>query len=161
MVRVRVVVNINERIENWMTTKILFCLMMGCVIGCAALLEQGELVRVDQGMNVTKSGAYYPSRAQIYKFLLPKKRSIQKIVIHTNGPVPNVTVYVQKEKDMWHKIKEIKRPIQGSYELNIAATTDGIKLAQSGGRAKQRLAFGTAEIAEVTNIELYGSPGQN
>ena len=43
----------------------------------------------------------------------------------------------------------------------MAATTDGIKLAQSGGRAKQWLAFGTAEIAEVTNIELYGSPGQD
>ena len=144
-----------------MTNKILFCFMMGYVIGCAALLEQGELVRVDQGMNVAKSGAYYPSIAQTYKFLLPKKRSIQKIVIYTDGPVSNVTIYAQKEKDMWQKIKEIKSPIQGSYELRVAVTTDGIKLVQSGGRAKKRLAWGTAEIAEIKSIELYGSPGQD
>jgi len=43
----------------------------------------------------------------------------------------------------------------------MAATTDGIKLAQSGGRAKQWLAFGTAEIAEIKSIELYGPPGQD
>jgi len=144
-----------------MTNKILFCFMMVCVIGCAALLKQDELVRVDQGATLTKSGEYYPSRAQIYKLLLPKRRSIQKIIIHTNGPVPNVAVYIQKEKDMWHKIKEIKSPIKGSYTLEVAVTTDGIKLAQTGGRAKQRLAFGTAEIAEITNIELYGPTGQD
>ena len=144
-----------------MTNKILLCFMMVCVIGCAALLKQDELVRVDQGATLTKSGAYYPSRAQIYKLLLPKRRSIQKIIIHTNGPVPNVAVYIQKEKDMWHKIKEIKSPIKASYTLEVAVTTDGIKLAQTGGRAKQRLAFGTAEIAEITNIELYGPTGQD
>jgi hypothetical protein len=146
--------------EDWMKNRILLCFMMVCVIGCAVLLKQDELVRVDQGATLTKSGEYYPSRAQIYKLLLPKKRSIQKIVIYTNGPVPNVTVYVQKEKDMWHKIKEIKSTIKGSYKLGVAVTTDGIKLAQTGGRAKQLLAFGTAEIVEITNIELYGPPGQ-
>jgi hypothetical protein len=135
--------------------------MMVCVIGCAVLLKQDELVRVDQGATLTKSGAYYPSRAQIYTLLLPKRRSIQNIIIYTNGPVPNVTVYVQNEKDMWHKIKEIKSPIKGSYKLGMAVTTDGIKLTQAGGRAKQLLAYGTAEIAEITNIELYGPTGQD
>ena len=112
-------------------------------------------------MKVTKSGAYYPSIAQTHKFLLPQKRSIQKIVIYTDGPVANVTVYAQKEKNMWRKIKEIKGTIQSSYELRVAMTTDGIKLVQSSGRAKKRLAWGTAEIAEIKNIELYGSPGQD
>ena len=151
----------DRKMKNAIINKILFCFMIGCVIGCAALIEQGELVRVDQGMRLIKSGVYYPSIAQIYKFSLPKKRSIQKIVIYTNGPVSNLAVYGQKEKDMWHKIKEIKGTIQGSYELRMAMTTDGIKLVQSSGRAKKRLPWGTAEIAEIKSIELYGSAGQD
>ncbi|MFQ6039396.1 MAG: hypothetical protein ACE5PV_00965 [Candidatus Poribacteria bacterium] len=150
------------KIGNWMTDKILFGFITACFIGCAVLLEpQGELVRVDQGMTLTKSGAYYPSIAQIYKFSLPKKRSIQKIIIYTNGPVSNLTIYGQKEKGMWRKIKEIKGAIQGPYEVRMAMTTDGIKLVQSSGRAKKRLAWGTAEIAEIKGIELYGLPGQD
>ncbi len=158
--RVRVVMNINERIKNWMAKKNLFCLMIGCVIGCSAFWGQGELVRVDQGVKIIESGAYYPARTQTYKFLFPRKRSIQKIVIHTDGPVPNLAIYMQKEKDMWYKIKEIKSPIQGTYELRVAVSTDGIKLTQTGVRAKQRLAMGTAEVTKITSIEFYGLPGQ-
>jgi len=150
----------DERMTDGMINKILFCFMIVCVIGCA--LKEVQLVRIDQDATLTKSGAYYPARAQNYKYTFPKRRSIQKIIVHTNGPVPNLAVYAQKEKDMWHKIKEVKTPINGTYEFRVAVTTDGIRVSQSGGRPKQRVGGWTRpEIAEITSVEFYGPPGQD
>ena len=125
-------------------------LLIGSImlIGCLSAITSGTMpVRVDEGMKYEPKINQESGRVT-HKWVLPERRSINRIEIHFDPiePLKNLTVYAQYGEKNWRAIKEVKTPIRTSpYVIRYVLSTDAIRITQE-------TIFGG-----IRTIELYGT----
>lgn len=72
---------------------------------------------------------------------------VNRIVIHADYPVKGIHVYFSTGNDLWHLVKQFKRPISGAADVNIRRKTDIIRVVRKS----------TYVGGSVQNIEAYGN----
>ena len=123
-----------------------FALLPFVMLGCLSMAAQNT-VRVDGGMTesyeMSESGT-----GTIQKWILPERRSINRIEIHFDPiePLRNMTVYARMGEDNWRIVKAIKTPIRTSpYIIRAPLSTDAIRVVLS------------SSIGMIDRIALYGT----
>ena len=123
-----------------------FALFPFVMLGCLSMAAQNT-VRVDGGMTesyeMSESGT-----GTIQKWILPERRSINRIEIHFDPiePLRNMTVYARMGEDNWRIVKAIKTPIRTSpYIIRAPLSTDAIRVVLS------------SSIGMIDRIALYGT----
>ena len=81
-----------------------------------------------------------------YYLTFSEPHTISRIVIHTQGVIKNVEVYVRTEKG-WRLVKHIMTPINAGTRINIGMTGDAIRVAQ---KTATRRGF------NIRDIEAFG-----
>ncbi|MDE0323944.1 MAG: hypothetical protein OXN27_08465 [Candidatus Poribacteria bacterium] len=132
--------------QNSIYSLFVFALLPFMLLGCLSMAAQNT-VRVDGGM----TEAYEMSESgtgSIQKWILPERRSINRIEIHFDPiePLRNMTVYARMSEDNWRIVKAIKTPIRKSpYIIQAPLSTDAIRvvLGSSTGMIDRIALYGT------------------
>ena len=133
-------------LKNSIYSILAFALLPFVMLGCLSMAAQNT-VRVDGGMTesyeMSESGT-----GTIQKWILPERRSINRIEIHFDPiePLRNMTVYARMGEDNWRIVKAIKTPIRSSpYIIRAPLSTDAIRVVLS------------SSIGMIDRIALYGT----
>ena len=134
------------RLKNSIYSILALALLPFVMLGCLSMAAQNT-VRVDGGMTesyeMSESGT-----GTIQKWILPERRSINRIEIHFDPiePLRNMTVYARMGEDNWRIVKAIKTPIRTSpYIIRAPLSTDAIRVVLS------------SSIGMIDRIALYGT----
>lgn len=135
-----------NRLKNFINTSFAFLLLPFVMFGCLSVAAQNT-VRVDGGMTesyeMSESGT-----GSIQKWILPERRSINRIEIHFDPiePLRNMTVYARMGEDNWRIVKSIKTPIRKSpYIIRSPLSTDAIRVVMS------------SSTGMIDRVALYGT----
>lgn len=94
---------------------------------------------------------------------LPEKKSIRKIVLHTDN-LESFSVYaVADDEETWKPLEEIKNNSAKKIEMNVSAVTDKIKIRVRKTSDDERMAGGRSRggrmhhaNGKINEIEIYG-----
>lgn len=112
----------------------LFLVSSITLVGCLAA-GPSHVVRINARMEyVPSASGLVGSGGAIYKWVLPERRTINRIEISFDPvePLKNFTVYSQHGKDNWRVVKEVRTVVRTSpYIIRTAVSTDIIRIVQS------------------------------
>lgn len=102
------------------------------ISGCApnlrgSLVDEGELERVEGKLYFDGMGYGY---ASAYILTLPERRFIRQIVIHPDGPIKGLDIYVRSGEDHWKRIQQIKGRKESVVIIHTAVSGDAIRIIQ-------------------------------
>ena len=82
-----------------------------------------------------------------YFLTFDEPRFIRRVVIHTDGVVKNIEIYVRVAPEKWRQVKQLMTPLDATAHINMAARGDAIRVVQK-----------SASISGyIQNIEAFGS----
>ena len=82
-----------------------------------------------------------------YFLTFDEPRFIRRVVIHTEGVVKNIEIYVRVAPEKWRQVKQLMTPLDATAHINMAARGDAIRVVQK-----------SASISGyIQNIEAFGS----
>ena len=84
-----------------------------------------------------------------YFLTFDEPHSIRRIVIHTEGVVKNVDIYVRVAPEKWRRVKQFMTPLNATTQINIAARGDAIRVVQKS--------VAISSGGYIQNIEAFGS----
>ena len=84
----------------------------------------------------------------VYFLTFNEPHFIRRVVIHTEGVVKNVEIYVRVAPEKWRQVKQLMTPLDATAHVNIAARGDAIRVVQKS------VAISSGYIQ---NIEAFGS----
>ena len=110
-----------------------FLIAIAGISGCAPyvngiLATEGGLERVE-GIRRYFDGMGY-GYASAYILTLPERRFIRQIVIHPNGPIKGLDIYVRSGEAQWKRIEQIKGRKESAVIINTAVSGDAIRVIQ-------------------------------
>ena len=85
----------------------------------------------------------------VYFLRFDEPHFIRRLVIHTEGVVKNVDIYVRVAPEKWRRVKQLMTPVDATTRINFAARGDAIRVVQksvsisSGGYIQKIEAFGS------------------
>ena len=85
----------------------------------------------------------------VYFLTFKESHFIRRVIIHTEGVVKNIEIYVRVAPENWRQVKQIMSPLDAAAHITIGARGDAIRVVRqsvdiSGG-------------ASIQDIEAFGS----
>ena len=82
-----------------------------------------------------------------YFLTFDEPRFIRRVVIHTDGVVKNIEIYVRVAPEKWRQVKQLMTPLDATAHINMAARGDAIRVVQKSACIS----------GYIQNIEAFGS----